>query len=35
MIDLIKAGLRTILDNLDSGNTEITESEQEKLLSLI
>ena len=35
LLDLIRIGLRQILNDLDSGNSTITESEQEELLSLI
>ena len=35
LLDLIRIGLRQILNDLDSGNSTITESEQEELLNLI
>ena len=35
MLNLIKANLKCIIDNIDTGNTEITESEQNQLLHLL
>ena len=35
MLSLIKSSLKQILNDLDSGNSVITESEQKKLLDLI
>lgn len=35
MIQLIKAALKQLLEDMDSGNTNINEKQQEKLLSLL
>ena len=35
MIQLIKAALKQLLEDMDSGNTNINEEQQEKLLSLL
>ena len=34
MLDIIKSALRQLLNNMDSGNSSISESEQQELLNL-